>query len=274
MRILFRLSLLLVACLLAAPSFVRAQEHTLHTFERQQLSNVYFSEGANAGDINGDGKPDIVYGPYWYEGPDFKTKHEIYPAKPQNREGYANNFFNWVYDFNGDGRNDILVVGFPGTPAYVYENPGPGNYDKPWKKHKVLNSVSNESPQFVNLIGDAQPELVCTSNGQFGFATFEPKKGFEPWTFHSISVMAAPKPFGHGLGIGDINGDGLQDIVICDRLVRATQEERGHGAMGISPRFLYPSIRRRRDVRLRRGRRWTQRCHHQPRCSRFRPRLV
>lgn len=200
----------LVLLVLGLP--LRAQDYTLHKFERQQLANVYYSEGANAGDLNGDGKPDVVYGPYWYEGPDYKVKHEIYPPKEQNREGYADNFFNWVYDFNGDGRNDILVVGFPGKPGYVYENPG--NSDKPWKKHEVLKSVSNESPQFVNLVGDAQPELVCTSNGQFGYASFEPKKGFEPWTFHSISVMAAPKPFGHGLGMGDVNGDGLQDILI------------------------------------------------------------
>lgn len=203
---------LLAALLLALPAV--AQDYKLHSFSRQQLTNVYYSEGANAGDLNGDGKPDVVYGPYWYEGPDFKVKHELYPAKPQNREGYADNFFNWIHDFNGDGRPDVLTVGFPGKPGYVYENPGKDGFNNPWKRHEVLKSVSNESPQFINIIGDATPELVCTSNGQFGYASYEPKKGCEPWTFHAISVMPAPKPFGHGLGAGDINSDGLTDIII------------------------------------------------------------
>ena len=120
-----------------AQSTSRSEDFSLHTFERQRLSEVYFSEGANAGDINGDGKMDVVYGPYWYEGPAFEKKREIYAAKPQNMEGYADNFFNWIYDFNGDGWNDIFVVGFPGKPGYVYENPK-GDFTKHWPKHQVF----------------------------------------------------------------------------------------------------------------------------------------
>ena len=155
----------------AQDSVVAADDYVLHTFERQQLTDVYYSEGVAAGDINGDGKTDVVYGPYWFAGPDYKTKHLIYPAKPQPLERYADNFFSWVYDFNGDDHADVFVVGFPGTPAYVYENPGPDRTDQLWKKHQMFDCVSTESPPFINLVCDKRPEFVLTRSGMFGFST-------------------------------------------------------------------------------------------------------
>ncbi|MEZ6108407.1 MAG: VCBS repeat-containing protein, partial [Pirellulaceae bacterium] len=126
-----------------------AESRHLETFERQILTEEYYSEGIGWGDLSGDGSPDVVYGPHWYEGPDFTKAREIYPAKPQNRQGYSDHFFHWVRDFNGDGLGDVLIVGFPGTPSYVYENPGEAGWDQSWPRHEVIDSVGNEAPQFV-----------------------------------------------------------------------------------------------------------------------------
>ena len=81
---IFAFLALFLAC--NAPLLV-AQEPSdrgmVHTFNRQSLTKTYFSEGAGVGDLNADSKPDVVYGPYWFEGPEFKVSHEIYAPKPQ-----------------------------------------------------------------------------------------------------------------------------------------------------------------------------------------------
>lgn len=196
-----------------------AQDFVLHTFERQQLTDVYFSEGANFGDLNRDGKLDAIHGPYWWQGPEFKIRREIFAPVPQNRNGYSSNFFTWVYDFTGDGWNDLVSVGLPGSPAVLYVNPGEGKVldeKNHWETRKVFDGVGNESPQFVNLVGDAQPELVCNFQGKLGYATFDVKQPNKPWTWHAVSENVGGYPFQHGLGVGDVNGDGRQDVIYKD----------------------------------------------------------
>ena len=187
--------------------------YQLDSFAGKTISTEYYSEGAGSGDIDRDGHHDFVYGPHWYAGPTFEQKFNIYPAVPQNREGYADHFFAWAYDFDNDGWKDVLTVGFPGTPAFVYQNPGKPRESDSWPKKQVFDWVSNESPQWLQLVGDDRPELVLTRDGFFGYAEVNWDHPFEPWKFVAVSAQLADKRFGHGLGVGDINSDGRLDII-------------------------------------------------------------
>src|SRR5688572_21911911 len=66
---LIRAGLTLAAVPLAAETVA------LHTFQKIQLTDKFWSEAIAHGDLNRDGHADIVSGPYWYAGPGFKKRH-------------------------------------------------------------------------------------------------------------------------------------------------------------------------------------------------------
>lgn len=84
-------------------SVASADDHLLHSFERRQLTDQFTCEGANAADLNNDGHVDLIAGPYWYAGPDFTERAEIYAPQAFHIDGYSDNFFAFAHDFNADG---------------------------------------------------------------------------------------------------------------------------------------------------------------------------
>lgn len=197
---------------IAQPAFGQDNGYPPQSFERIQLSSTFYAEGVGIGDINGDDRPDVVAGPYWYEGANFKQKHAFYEPKMFDPRAYSDNFIVAVHDVNKDRWNDILVVGFPGEAAYWYENPG-NSGDKYWPRHLIHPQVDNESPTFFDMTGDDRLDLVFHTGGYLGYASPNPKDPTKPWSFKRVSKQRGWGKFTHGLGLGDVNGDDRSDIV-------------------------------------------------------------
>jgi hypothetical protein len=214
------------AALLSVPP--RAQETAgspTITWKKTILDRTFRSEGVAVADVNRDGKIDILNGEAWYEAPDWK-RHEIRKLKDHGnpQHNYSQSFCCWAEDLNGDGYPDLIVIDFPGKPCYWFENPGSkGGH---WKQHEIWHSACNETPLYTDLLGTGKRVLVMAwqpkgqeEMGQMAYFTpgEDPTKS---WVMHPVSVpsekgkeVPGTRRFSHGLGVGDVNGDGRPDVI-------------------------------------------------------------
>ena len=178
------------------------------TFFVHRLSDDH-AEGITTLDMNGDGRPDLLSGAYWYENPGPRggewTRHQYRTVESVGE--FVSDCGEWAVDVNHDGAPDVVTVGWMTDGLWWYENPK--KLGAAWQRHLIAHSVETEGGWMADLNGDGKPDLALAHYGHAGvfwvdFAGPEPK----------VHYVGGREQDGHGIGMADVDGDGKVDILL------------------------------------------------------------
>jgi len=186
-------------------------------YEMRRLDSHFYSWAPAVADFDGDGTLDIAAGPYIYLGPDFRRVWEYYTPVGYNAtaEYPEKSTIALAADFTGDGWPDI--VQFTGSAGYIsgilYVNPhGEARH---WASYRVIDLLANEDTLLGDIDGDGVPEII--HGGPYYALGYTKPDPANPTGKRITKIIAEKGPWGnftvHGLGIGDIDGDGRLDLL-------------------------------------------------------------
>ncbi len=196
-----------IALALTTAAIGFAEDNAMLKFERERIGDVIY-EACAAFDVNNDGVIDIVSGEYWFEGPDFKKQHKICDIRRE--VDYYDDFSDYPMDVNGDGYMDIVTGAWWGESLAWRENPK----GKPveWTTHVIAKTGNIERPCFYDIDCDGEVEVIPNTKGVSIFKLVRDANGKGTGEFKETKIL--PEGAGHGIGFGDINGNGRPDIVL------------------------------------------------------------
>jgi len=187
----------------------------------QPVQTTYLSQSTSylaIGDVNNDGKPDLVIASCCEPNNDAEVAVLLGngdgtfqpPVSYDEGGGNAGGLGEGValIDLNGDGKLDIVTVDYAGAAAVLMGN-GDGTFQP-----VVLYPLFDDATSIVveDMNHDGKPDLVIPTFPFEAFAVFDGNGNgtFQPFTTYSFNTCG-----GYSFAVSDVNGDGNPDLVVA-----------------------------------------------------------
>jgi len=186
-------------------------------------------------DLNGDGKQDVV------------VSNTVYDSLAVRLGDGFGNLAQPTYlitgtlpttvragDLDGDGRPELVCANFGGNSISVFRNKGSGTFFP-----RVDYPVGLEAYGLAigDVTGDGRPDVVVTVYGTDSVKVFTGSGTGTGLTGATQTMRTGPGPT--AVELGDVDGDGLTDIVTANSHVATVSVLRGQTGGGFAPKVDY-----------------------------------
>ena len=181
-----------------------------------------YDHGLGIGDVNSDGRSDIIVTAGWWEAPENRTTGEwTFHSAPFGEPASQM----YVYDFDDDGDNDVLSCSAHRFGIWWHEQTKPNE----WSTHEIDSSFSQtHGVCFADINSDGLPDFVTGKRwwahggndpggdqpAVFYWFEFTRRDGKPEWIPHLFDRDSGP---GTQFEVIDVDGDGLLDVVASNK---------------------------------------------------------
>jgi hypothetical protein len=194
-------------------------------WEKREISPKSYGHGIGAGDVNQDGRTDVITPKGWFEAPSDPRNGQwiFHPEFDLGVTGFIH-----TLDVNGDGLVDLVTTAAHNYGIFWYEQKKTSSGERAWEKHVIDESWSQaHALTIVDLNGDGHPDLVtgkrymahnghdpgeCEPLGIYWYELIKVADRLE-WVRHVVDYSTRAGG-GMQIPVVDIDNDGDLDIVV------------------------------------------------------------